>query len=150
MTEPASRDDVAEKPEPSKTIYVWWSDDGKYIRQWQTWPFKEGLAYSLSEQQQRNWEQEKSAPRPPQGALLGPWFPIDTAPKTGEHILLGKFDGGTGFGICGGRHQPIQVVAHWFEYGVPGFYASTYGTDQADPFIGFTHWQSLSERPDLP
>ena len=36
-------------PPPSKVIYVWWSDDGKFIRQWQTWPFKDGLPYALSD-----------------------------------------------------------------------------------------------------
>lgn len=85
---------------------------------------------------------------PSQQQLRSRWQPIETAPRTGEHVLIAKFDGGTGFGWIAGKHQPMQVVAHWFEYGNVGFYGSVYGGDQQEPFDGFTHWQPLPEKAD--
>jgi hypothetical protein len=69
------------------------------------------------------------------------WQPIETAPKTGEHVLV---VGGT-FGICGGKEQAWMDVAHYWNYaGEEGFYPS-YGPDQ--PLKNLTHWMPLPDPP---
>lgn len=67
------------------------------------------------------------------------WEPIESAPKTGEHILA-SVQGGTGFGWIQGKHQAWTCVVHWFN---DGFYASTFGCDQPTPFADLTHWKPL-------
>jgi hypothetical protein len=70
------------------------------------------------------------------------WQPIDSAPKTGEHILVAVFDGGIGFGTCGGKKQAWAGVVHYWEHDEPGWYMSTANGDiRVEP----THWQEISE-----
>lgn len=65
------------------------------------------------------------------------WQPIETAPKTGEHILV---KGGS-FGICGGKEQPwMDVVHYWDIKGEEGFYPSN-GPDE--PYQHLTEWMPL-------
>jgi hypothetical protein len=68
------------------------------------------------------------------------WQPMDTAPRTGEHIQVINFDG-YGFGMCGGKRQHASDVVHWFD---DGFYSSTFGAEQSEPMDKyFTHWRPL-------
>jgi hypothetical protein len=72
------------------------------------------------------------------------WQPIETAPKTGEHILAAIFDGGLGFGHCGGKQQANYDVVHYWQGISPdedGFYPSN-GPDQKYPA---THWMPLQQ-----
>ena len=79
------------------------------------------------------------------------WRPISTAPKTGEHILVARFDGSVGFGRCGDKDQPWMDVVHWYSWpegGEPGgFYSSSWGGDP-DAFDGLTHWTPLPAPPE--
>lgn len=72
------------------------------------------------------------------------WMPIETAPKTGEHVLVANFDSKFGFGECGGKKQSLwQDVAHYWPFaGEEGWYSS-YGPDEP---LHVTHWQPL--RPE--
>lgn len=75
------------------------------------------------------------------------WQTIETAPKDGTHILVADFTkGSTGFGHCGESrvHQYFMDVAHWFD---DGFYASSYGGGQSEPFLRLTHWMPLPNPP---
>lgn len=72
------------------------------------------------------------------------WQPIETAPKTGEHILAGIFGAGCGFG--GPNWQAHCMVVHyWSNPGEEGFYPSN-GPDETYPA---THWRPLDadQRP---
>lgn len=88
-------------------------------------------------------DQWKTAERMLLGALLkDQWQPISTAPKDGTHIVIALFSDGMGFGYCGDPpklQKPWQDVAHWHE---DGFYSSTYGGEQTQPFEA-SHWQPL-------
>jgi hypothetical protein len=76
------------------------------------------------------------------GEKAAPWMPIDSAPKTGEHILVAVFDGGIGFGTCGGKKQAWAGVVHYWEHDEPGWYMSTANGDiRVEP----THWQEILE-----
>jgi hypothetical protein len=85
------------------------------------------------------------------------WRPIATAPRTGEHIVVADFTPHAGgFGHCGNppTKQPWMDVAHWYgDAHAPqddGFYASSYGGDQAAPFLRLTHWMPLPPAPETP
>jgi hypothetical protein len=70
------------------------------------------------------------------------WMPIESAPKTGEHIIVANFDNKIGFGECGGKRQSLwQDVAHYWDAnpGEEGFYSS-FGPDEP---LHVTHWQPL-------
>ena len=71
------------------------------------------------------------------------WQPIETAPRTGEHILVRT---GYTFGVCGGFEQPWSDVVHWWEDKNPensGFYPSN-GPDEK--YTNLTHWMALPPR----
>ena len=75
----------------------------------------------------------------------GAWQPIETAPKTGEHILAADFTpSSVGFG--GNPPQPFQCVVHWWQWSDGthqeewGWYPS-FGPDQA--LTNLTHWKPL-------
>lgn len=73
-----------------------------------------------------------------QKPAASPWQPIETAPKTGEHILAAIFGAGCGFG--GPNDQAHCMVVHyWSNPGEEGFYPSN-GPDKAYPA---THWRPL-------
>lgn len=75
------------------------------------------------------------------------WQPIETAPKDGRHLIAADFtSGAVGFGWCGNLklYQAFMDVVHWFE---DGFYSSTYGADQQEPFLRLTHWMPLPPPP---
>lgn len=68
----------------------------------------------------------------------GIWQPIETAPKTGEHIFVKSSDS---FGICGGKEQSFADVVHYWDFGgEEGFYASN-GEDT--PYKNLTHWMPI-------
>ncbi len=70
------------------------------------------------------------------------WKGAESAPKTGEHILVTVL-GNNGFGYCGGKYQDFCAVVHyWDNPGEEGFYLSS-GNDDENT-IHFTHWISLS------
>ena len=67
----------------------------------------------------------------------------ENAPRTGEHILGIRFDGGIGFGTCGGKKQVWCAVVHWWAIeGEVGWYLSN-GND-GNP-VEITHWMPLPE-----
>lgn len=71
------------------------------------------------------------------------WNKEDSAPKTGEHILVAIFPE-HGFGKCGGKFQSwMDVVHYWDNPGEEGFYMSN---GPGDFPVNFTHWMPL---PDL-
>jgi len=74
------------------------------------------------------------------------WQSIETAPKTGEHILGADFTPGrVGFGMCGGKHQSMMTTVHWWNNpGEEGWYISCSQNDSSEPFPA-THWQPLIE-----
>lgn len=68
-------------------------------------------------------------------------IPMDSAPKTGEHIIVIGKESGIGFGHSGPNNsrQSWADVVHWYpgwaEGGeLPGWYSSSYGGDQEEPF----------------
>lgn len=68
------------------------------------------------------------------------WRPIENAPKDGQHILVTDLTGRTGFG----RGQAWANVVHWFN---DGFYASSFGGEQSEPYGNLlTHWMPLLQR----
>lgn len=70
------------------------------------------------------------------------WQPIETAPKTGRHILVCRnYD--PGFGYCDGEWQKGMTVAHWFD---DGFYPSWCDDECLEP-IDVTHWMPLPAPP---
>jgi hypothetical protein len=79
---------------------------------------------------------------------MSDWRPIETAPRTGEHILVAWAN--TSFGYIGGKQLPeFQTVAHWFNDGDgsdSGFYLSmgivqdSYNDVPQHP----THWKALT------
>ena len=76
---------------------------------------------------------------------MSDWQPIETAPKTGEHILVADFSR-KGFGFCGGKEQSWQDVVHyWSNPGEEGFYMSNGPEDP--PVTWATHWMPLPEPP---
>lgn len=77
--------------------------------------------------------------------IPGKWQPIETAPKTGEHILVAEFNPErTGFGVCGGKKQSMMTVVHWWDNpGEEGWYASV--DSQGEYPFPATHWKPLEE-----
>ena len=77
--------------------------------------------------------------------LVEGWMPIESAPKTGEHILVAEFNTNRiGFGFCGGKKQSMMTVAHWWDNpGEEGWYASVDSVGEY-PFPA-THWKQLEE-----
>lgn len=73
------------------------------------------------------------------------WQPIETAPKTGEHILVAEFNPERiGFGFCGGKKQSMMTVAHWWDNpSEEGWYASV--DSQGEYPFPATHWKPLEE-----
>jgi hypothetical protein len=82
------------------------------------------------------------------------WQPIETAPRDGTHILVTEAGGG-GLGHCGplNEHGFRELadwcdVVHWFnDPEAPGFYSTSWGFDQSEPFAELTHWQPLPTPP---
>jgi len=87
------------------------------------------------------------------------WSDANSAPQTGEHILVTQRGEG-GFGICGGtwrdggerrmeivggkRQDWCAVVHYWSNPGEEGFYLSTGASDPMDDRpMRFTHWMPL-------
>lgn len=73
------------------------------------------------------------------------WCLAESAPKTGEHILVSNHGRGD-FGMCGGKTQDFCAVVHyWDNPGEEGFYLSNgypHPEDVETP-IHFTHWLPL-------
>ena len=73
------------------------------------------------------------------------WRESESAPKTGEHILVSNVGGGH-FGHCGGKRQDwCGVVHYWDVPGEEGFYLSSgYPHEEGvETPIRFTHWMPL-------
>jgi hypothetical protein len=71
------------------------------------------------------------------------WRSIETAPRTGEHILVAWFEGRPfGYGLCGGKRQSAFDVVHWWDGDEAGWYPSC-GPDQA---VEPSHWMPLREK----
>jgi len=71
------------------------------------------------------------------------WQPIETAPKTGEHILAVRQP----IGIRFTNWTNPPTVVHWFDDPErPGFYTSVNEIAPEYPFEA-THWQPLPEPP---
>lgn len=69
------------------------------------------------------------------------WRDAESAPRTGEHILVTRL-GGQGFGICGGRWQDFAAVVHYWPHEDAGFYLSAGASAPVDDCpIEFTHWR---------
>jgi hypothetical protein len=69
--------------------------------------------------------------------MSGGWLPIETAPKDGNHILIGYFGGGPYHG---------RVRVDW--YRTPEQKAGFIGWGQFNPaFYPATHWMPLPEPP---
>lgn len=83
-----------------------------------------------------------AAPSAPAQAVPD-WQPIETAPRTGEHIVA-MTAAGVGFGTCGGKKQQWANVVHWFD---DGFYGSVYCGTQSEPYGNLTHWMPLPAAP---
>lgn len=86
-------------------------------------------------------------PTPEPDLAEAAWSTAESAPRDGSHILVAQFNGGTGFGVCGGVRQPWQAVVHyWANPGEEGFYLSS--GDSGGPPVSFTHWRPLDLSPD--
>jgi len=74
------------------------------------------------------------------------WQLAESAPKTGEHILVSNVGRGD-FGTCGGVQQDYTAIVHWWDNpGEEGFYLSNgYPHDASEETpITFTHWAPLT------
>lgn len=75
---------------------------------------------------------------------MSEWQPdADTAPKDGTHVLACYGPYGPHWGF---DQRPPAVVHYWNNPGEEGFYLSSGGNPDEEPFL-FTHWKLLGDPP---